>query len=133
MDLEYGQQGAIYLQIRDRIREDIINGVYKPNERLPGVRDLAFEAKVNPNTMQRALAELESEGIIITRGTLGRVVTDDVSVIENARNEIVVGLTRNYLGQLGRFGMDTTDAVRLIESAADQTGNNNIGGAENEQ
>ncbi|MBQ7500040.1 MAG: GntR family transcriptional regulator [Clostridia bacterium] len=132
MNPVYSQQGAIYLQIRDRIREDIINGVYKPQERLPGVRDLAFEAKVNPNTMQRALAELEAEGMIITNGTLGRVVTDDVSVIEKAREDIVFRLTREYLGQLARFGLDRSDAVRLIESAAGQSGDNNKGGTDHE-
>ena len=114
MSIEYDSGRALYLQLRDKLRDDIVSGVYASGQRLPGVRDLAFEAKVNPNTMQRAVAELENEGIVITKSTSGRVVTDDVSVIENARRKMLAGITGEYLSRLAKFGIGKAEAAELI-------------------
>ena len=122
MAWDYEARGAVYLQIRDKLREDVINGKYGPNERIPGVRDLALEAKVNPNTMQRALVELELEGMVITKGTSGRYVTDDVSVIENAKTKVVGDITNDYLGRLAKFNIGKEEAIGLIRNAPDGTG-----------
>lgn len=75
----------VYLQIVSRIRADILLGVYPPDTQIPSVRLLACEAGVNPNTMQRAFAELESEQLFVTRGTLGRFITTDTAVLDKAR------------------------------------------------
>ena len=80
-------------QIADRIRTDIINGVYKSSEPFPTVRQLAFEASVNPNTMQKALCIIEEEGLLVTLSTQGRIVTEDLALIEKAR----VGCQRKQL------------------------------------
>ena len=80
-------------QIADRIRTDIINGVYKSSEPFPTVRQLAFEASVNPNTMQKALCIIEEEGLLVTLSTQGRIVTEDLALIEKAR----VGYQRKQL------------------------------------
>ena len=71
-------------QITERIRQDIISGLYPPASAFPTVRQLAFEASVNPNTIQKSLTALEEEGLLITLSTQGRMVTDDVELIKNA-------------------------------------------------
>ena len=112
---EYDPGRAIYLQLMDGVRERVVSGVYAPGQRLPGVRDLAYEAKVNPNTMQRALSELEDEGLLVTKSTAGRFVTGYVAVIEEARQKMLVELTERYLAQLERLNVGSGEAVGLIE------------------
>ena len=85
MAWELNGERPIYLQLVEQIRLRIISGRYAPGERLPSVRDLAAEAAVNPNTMQRALVELESCGLVITQGTMGRIVTDSNEIINAER------------------------------------------------
>ena len=63
MPWELDNDRPIYLQLMERIQQDIVSGIYKPGDRLPSVRDLAVEAAVNPNTMQKALSELERSGL----------------------------------------------------------------------
>ena len=69
----------IYAQLLERIQLQIVSGIYGPGDKLPSVRDLAAEASVNPNTMQKAFAELERSGLIETKRTSGRFVTEDNS------------------------------------------------------
>ena len=71
-------------QIAERIKMDIVNGVYPPGSPFPTVRQLAFEASVNPNTMQKALTALEDDGLLITLSTQGRIVTSDGNLIKKA-------------------------------------------------
>ena len=66
----------IYMQLMERIQQDIISGAYQPGDKLPSVRDLAVEAAVNPNTMQKALSELERCGLVYSQRTSGRFITD---------------------------------------------------------
>ena len=65
----------IYLQLMERIQTDIVSGKYKPGEKLPSVRELALDAAVNPNTMQKALSELERIGLVYSQRTSGRFIT----------------------------------------------------------
>lgn len=104
----------IYQQIKDKIKNDIISGKYLPGQKLPGVRDLATEASVNPNTMQRALADLEREGFIITLGTNGRVVTSDLALIEKEKDLQLRGITEAYLTRIKSLGFTKNDAADLI-------------------
>ena len=67
----------VFLQIKDRLKSDILNGVFSPRDKIPSVRQLALDMSVNPNTVQRALNILEEEGLIVTEGTTGKFVTDD--------------------------------------------------------
>lgn len=78
----------IYIQLVERIQLQIVSGHYQPGQKLPSVRDLAAEASVNPNTMQKAFTELESSGLVITQSTSGRTVTDDANLIQNVRREM---------------------------------------------
>ena len=77
----------IYAQLVERLKTEIVSGVYPPGRRLPSVRELAATASVNPNTMQKAFAELERTGLIITMRTSGRVVTEDTAMINETRRE----------------------------------------------
>ena len=89
----------IYAQIVERLKAKILAGVYPPGGHLDSVRDLAAAAGVNPNTMQRALAQLEAEGLVYTERTTGRFVTEDTALLEQLRDEtasarcMVFGLT----------------------------------------
>ena len=76
MSWSFTSDSPIYLQIAEIIKFRILRGEYPPGTRIPSVRELAQEAAVNPNTMQRALALLKSEGLLITRRTTGRTVTE---------------------------------------------------------
>ena len=75
----------IFLQIVERIQTDIVSGRYQPGDKLPSVRDLAAEASVNPNTMQKAFAELERTGLVYSRRTSGRFITEDCHMIEQLK------------------------------------------------
>ncbi len=87
MGWHFVPQIPVYLQIVSRIRADILSGHYPADSQIPSVRQLALEAAVNPNTMQRALGELESEGLLCSHGTAGRFVTADTGVLETARQQ----------------------------------------------
>jgi len=78
----------IYAQLVERLQVQIISGAYLPGGKLPSVRELAAVAAVNPNTMQKAFAELEKSGLIITQGTNGRIVTEDEGLIQDSKREL---------------------------------------------
>ena len=105
----------IYLQIVDVIKTNIIAGAYQPGDKLPSVRDLAMEASVNPNTMQRALAQLESDGLAAGGRTAGRTVTEDAAVIEaakKARAQEAVALCLQILEELGYSKPDALEFMK---------------------
>ena len=83
MAWELDADRPIYAQLVERIQKEIVSGKYQPGEKLPSVRDLAAVAAVNPNTMQKAFAELERSGLIVTQRTSGRAVTEDTELIGN--------------------------------------------------
>ena len=88
MAWELDDDRPIYAQIVERLQVQIISGGYLPGGKLPSVRELAAVAAVNPNTMQKAFAELEKSGLIITQGTNGRVVTEDKGLIQNSKQQL---------------------------------------------
>ena len=85
MRWEFSNDAPIYTQLIQQIKVGIVAGVFPPGERLPSVRELATEAGVNPNTMQRALAELERDGLVYSQRTAGRFVTEDKEMIQIGR------------------------------------------------
>lgn len=88
MAWDFDPKLPVALQIEQRLRSDIVGGKYAPDSQFPTVRQLAQDAAVNPNTMQKALANLEAEGLLISRGTVGRFVTADTAVLENTLQHI---------------------------------------------
>ena len=87
----------IYPQIMERITMDIISGTYLPGSKLPSVRDLAQDAGVNPNTMQKALSELERTGLLYSQRTSGRFITEDLTMIEQTKNTIASEQVKEFL------------------------------------
>lgn len=102
----------IHIQLISKITQMIITGAYAPGSKLPSVRDFAFEAAVNPNTMQRALSALENSGLILTERTSGRFVTADEGLIENARHELADENVIDYFAKMGEIGYNREDAVK---------------------
>ena len=96
----------IYLQLVDRIKRQIAAGKYSPGERFPSVRDLAVEAAVNPNTMQRALSALESDGLLITSRTAGRTVTTEEELIKTMRDQIATEEYEKFYTLMKELGFD---------------------------
>jgi len=104
----------IYTQLIEKIQLRIISGEYPPGSNLPSVRDLANEASVNPNTMQRALAKLEEEGLIMTHRTKGRTVTEDSDIIKQAKNKLVRAHISEFLKKMQLMGFDKDEVLVLI-------------------
>ena len=112
--LDYRDSRPIYAQIVDGFREQITGGVLRPGEKLPSVRDLAAQAQVNPNTMQRALTELEREGLLVSGGTSGRSVTQDEAVLVAMREQTLEELARECAEKFMTFGVTPTQATQLL-------------------
>ncbi len=108
----------VYLQIVSRLRADILGGKYRADEQIPPVRQLAMEAGVNPNTMQRALAVLEAEQLFTTRGTVGRFVTTDEAVLERARETFRRETVRRILAEAAAAGISPEELIDRIRQSA---------------
>ena len=104
----------VYTQLIEKIQLRIFSGEYPPGSDLPSVRDLANEASVNPNTMQRALAKLEEEGLIMTHRTKGRTVTEDSDIIKQAKNKLVRAHISEFLKKMQLMGFDKDEVLVLI-------------------
>lgn len=113
----------IYLQILSRLKSDIAKGDFPPGSKLPPVLELALEAGVNPNTIQRAFAELEREGYLYSQRTTGRYVTEDRQKLSSLR----IGLGRKYIKELfdrlSGLGLSTDDIVRACDAYAKEEKN----------
>ena len=106
----------IYAQIIERVQLDIITGHYKPGEKLPSVRDLASEAAVNPNTMQKALSELEQSGLLYTQRTSGRFITEDTELIQRMKTTLATMQGREFIHKMRQIGLDDTEILQLIQT-----------------
>lgn len=115
MAWRFSQDRPVYLQISERIIKSVLSGEYKAGEQIPSVRQLALEAAVNPNTVQHAFAELENEGLIISKGTLGRFVTEDEQVVEACREKMAEQLVKNFVENIGQLSISKEQAIRMIE------------------
>lgn len=105
----------IYTQILEVIQYQIVAGRYQPGERLPSVRDLASEAGVNPNTMQRAFAELERNGLVMAQRTSGRVVTENMEMISEVRNKLAREQIREFIDKMKKLGFEKKEILSLME------------------
>lgn len=106
----------IYIQIIEEIKLRIITGVYAPGSKVPSVRDLANDASVNPNTMQRALTELERDGLIATQRTSGRTVTTDTAMLKNLREQIANEEISSFLIRMKKLSYNEEESFQLLTS-----------------
>lgn len=115
MDWKLTDDRPIWIQLSQQIARRILTGVYPPGSKLPPVRELAAQAGVNPNTMQRALAQLEQDGLAVANRTAGRLVTQDTAVIEGFRRVQAQGVMEEYLIAMGELGYGRSQAVELLK------------------
>ena len=114
MNWQFSNSAPIYTQLIGQIRAGIVSGALAPGERLPSVRDLAMEAGVNPNTMQRALQDLESRGLLQAQRTAGRTVTANDTVLQALRRKRAATLARDFLQQMHALGMTAAEVETLL-------------------
>ena len=105
----------IYAQIIEKVSLDIVSGKYQPGDKLPSVRDLAAQAGVNPNTMQKALSELERENLVHSARTSGRFITEDKAMIEKMREELASTQIKEFLNKMSQMGFDYEKTITLLE------------------
>lgn len=110
----------IYTQILERIQTRIISGIYKPGEKLPSVRELAAEASVNPNTMQKAFAELERSGLIQTQRNSGRTVTEDTDMIKQVQTQVALSQVQSFFSTMMQLGFNKEEILAFVEKAAEE-------------
>ena len=106
----------IYTQLIEQIELMIFSGDYPPGSKLPSVRDMASEAAVNPNTMQRALVKMEEDGLIITHRTSGRSITEDEDMIKNARIKVAQEQISEFMEKMQKLGFDKKEVLSIITS-----------------
>lgn len=114
----------IYTQLVEIIQMQIISGKYKAGDRLPSVRELAAEASVNSNTMQKALAELERYGLIITQRTSGRTVTKDTQLIKQTQAQLANECIKNFFRIMNELGYSQDEIILLIKCVTDEENKN---------
>lgn len=104
----------LYSQLLETLQLRIVSGTYKPGDKLPSVRDMAEEAGVNPNTMQRAFGELERKQLIVTERTAGRHVTEDTKMIDIARRESADERLASFIESMKQLGFNNEEIRNLV-------------------
>ena len=117
---QFNSGSPIYSQLIHQIKQGIVSGIFPPGERLPSVRDLATEAGVNPNTMQRALAELERDGLVYSQRTAGRFVTEDKDMIEAAKRGLAEAQIHAFLTAMTHLGYEKYEILTLVRQESER-------------
>lgn len=116
MEFNFTSDRPIYIQLVEQLELYIISGRIPPGEKLPSVRDLALQAKVNPNTMQRALTELEDLKLVYTERTNGKYVTTDSDLIDTYRAKFAEDRVKKYLVEMSDLGFSHHAAIKYLKS-----------------
>ena len=114
MSWSFTSDRPVYVQLAQRIRNSVVTGVYPPGGQIPSVRQLAVTAAVNPNTVQHAFAELESEGLLVSKGTTGRFVTEDPAMIERCRQQQARALVREFIRSASHISISRDELIDMI-------------------
>ena len=112
--MDFDTNLPIYLQIMTEIKRLIITGTYKKKQKIPSVRELAIDYGVNPNTVQRALSELEREGLVASERTSGRFICDDIERIQKLRVTMMKEKTDQFLREIHEYGFDEEELMETI-------------------
>ncbi|MBO4816243.1 MAG: GntR family transcriptional regulator [Clostridia bacterium] len=115
MEFVFDNNIPIYIQLLDYLKIYLISGVFKSGEKLPSVREFATSFKVNPNTMQKALSELESMKLIYTERTNGKFVTENKELIEKLKDEYALTLAKSYFQGMKRIGLGKAESIKYLE------------------
>ena len=116
MSWEFQDHLPIYAQLMDTLKRRIVTGRYLPGEKLPSVRELAAEAGINPNTVQRAFSELEREELIYTQRATGKYVTENEADIKSAREDLARTQVADFLRAMQSLGFSVGDVIVLLQS-----------------
>jgi len=116
MEYIFENDRPIYLQLVEQFRIEIVSGKYRQGDRLPSVRELAMQARVNPNTIQKALAELEREQLIFTERTNGKYVTNDSVLINECREKIAKKRIEDFLECMNVLEIGRDDIIRYLQT-----------------
>ncbi len=119
MSFTFDNNIPIYIQVLEYLKIYLISGVFKSGEKLPSVREFANTFKVNPNTMQKALAELENMSLIYTERTNGKYVTKNEKLIEKLKDEYAVALAKSYFQGMKKIGLGKADSIKYLEGIDD--------------
>ena len=120
MAWELNSDRPIYTQILEKIQTRIISGIYQPGEKLPSVRELAAEASVNPNTMQKAFTELERSGLIQTQRKSGRTVTEDTSMIKQVQTQVALSQVQSFFNTMMELGFNKEEILAFVKKAMEE-------------
>lgn len=118
MQWDLSSDKPVYLQLVDQIQAGIISGKYRPGDKLPSVREMAAQAMVNPNTMQRAMSELERDGLVYTNRTAGRFITSDEELIRQLRKGYISQIISEFLEKMGQLGINPEEITSLINEVS---------------
>ncbi len=120
--MEFNNNLPIYLQIMDLIKSQVSKGELSIGEKLPSVRELSKDLKVNPNTIQRVYQELEREEIIYTQRGMGSFITEDVELIKNLKSESVMSLIENFVGEMHNLGYSDGEVIEKVKEFINSKG-----------
>lgn len=115
MKFNFDNDRPIYIQLVDNLKKYIISGRLLPGDKLPSVRDLALMIKVNPNTIQRALSELEEIGLIYTERTNGKFVTNNKNTIAKYKKDLIKKETDMYLSSMNELGLNKKEVIKYLK------------------
>ena len=116
MGWNVSDSGPIWMQLHRQLMQRISAGIYPKGSKMPTVRELASEAGVNPNTMQRALAQLEADGLVVTNRTAGRTVTEDGEVLARMCRQLAREQIQAYFDGMERLGFTRQQAVDFVQT-----------------
>ena len=112
---QFNNREPVFCQIAGRLRAEILNGKYAAQNQFPSVRQIAADASVNPNTVQRALLMLEADGLLYNKGTVGRFVTEDKVILDNAREKMRREIVRGMISQAEALGISLDELIKIIK------------------
>ena len=115
MDFEFDEDKPIYKQLVEKLKLQIILGFFKPGDKLPSVRELSSIIRVNPNTIQRSLSELEDVGLIFTKRTSGKFVTENQKIIHQIKKELAIEKTDKFINDMNELGLNKNEVIKLLE------------------
>jgi GntR family transcriptional regulator len=122
MNNDFDNERPIYIQLVEMIRIDIVSRKLKQGQRLPSVRELALRMKVNPNTMQKALNELEDEKLIYTERTNGKYVTNNEKLIDKIKKQLAKEIVNNYLNSMENIGISNEFSIKYLQELGGKNG-----------
>lgn len=115
MAWEFSKDKPIYMQIIENIQMSIIAGEFKPGDKLLPVREMAATAAVNPNTMQRALQELEKTGLVFSKRTSGRFITEDNNMVEELKENFAKRQIIDFYEKMKSIGLTKQEIINYVE------------------